>query len=108
MREISLEMPFDVPRTKTAKANFHFWLVAMQKELGVWGRDGRSVGVGFVWNTKTGFDNRKLYLATRQMKRALKSADVVCTSCDPYNLEQKIVYIRDGEPNGLLTLKEGT
>jgi hypothetical protein len=106
MREMTVEMPFEIPRSKSAKAQFHYWLVAKSSELDLWGLEGRSVGVGFKWYTRTGFDNRKISLATRHIKRALKTAGILATSCDPYNLEQRIVYIRDGEGHGTLTLRE--
>ena len=106
MREMTVEMPFEIPRTKNAKMQFHFWLQGKSSELGLWGVEGRPVGVGFQWYTRTGFDNRKIFLATRHMKRALKTANILAFSCDPYNLEQRIVYIRDGEGHGTLTLRE--
>ena len=106
-REITVEAPFEVPNSKHEAVSMRLWLDAMNGQLGRWGKDGREVGVGYVWYTRRGMGNEKLHLVTRRIKRCLKSAQVVDRLCEPYNLEQRIIYIRDGDGHGLLSLREG-
>jgi hypothetical protein len=106
-REVTLEVPLNVPDSKTASVALRSWLISVRSQIGAWGMDGREVGVGYVWTTRNGINNARLPSVTRRIKRALKSALVVSTMCEPYNLEQRIIYIRDGEPKGTLTIREG-
>lgn len=105
-REITLEMPFEVPANRMDATHTRMWLESVRDRIGFWGEGGRDVGVGFVWYTRRGLGNARLPVITRRIKRSLKSARVVDALCDPYNLEQRIVYVRDGEGHGFLSLKE--
>ena len=71
------------------------------------GKDGRETGIGFVWRTRTAIRNDRLFTYTKFVKRTFKTAGMVSQMCDPYNLTQRIVYIRDGEPGVEFTIKEG-
>ncbi len=105
-REVTVEVPMEVPDCKRAAVVLRSWLRSIQSQIGAWGTDGREVGVGYRWTTRTALNNEALPEVTRRVKRALKSSLVVSPGCEPYNLEQRIVYIRDGEGRGTLTLKE--
>ena len=105
-RELTIEVPFDIPQGKREVFHFMHWLRASAGNLGVWGEAGREVGIGFTWYTRTGFDNAKLPVLVRRVKRALRTASIVFGHCAPYKLEQKIIYVRDGDGHGLLTFRE--
>ncbi len=106
-REVTLELPFEVPMSKLDSTHQRMFLESVRDRIGVWGKDGRDVGVGFKWYTRRGVDNSRLHIITRRLKRSLKSSLVVDRLCEPYNLEQRIIYTRDGEGHGVLTLREG-
>jgi len=107
VREVTLEVPLEVPDSKRASVHLRSWLISVRGQIGAWGMDGREVGVGYLWTTRNGINNARLPSITRRVKRALKSALIVSTMCEPYNLGQRVKYIRDGEPKGTLYLKEG-
>ena len=107
MREVTLEAPFDVPQNRFDTVHLRMFLESLRAQVGQWGSTGRDVGVGFTWYTNKGIDNNRLHLVVKRVKRAFKASKVVDQRCDPYNLEQRIVYIRDGDPHGTLNLKEG-
>lgn len=105
-REVTLEVPFEVPMNRFDVVHLRMFFESVRDQLGPWGRTGRDVGFGYVWNTRKGVDNARLHLITKRVKRALKSSLVIDHRCDPYNLEQRIVYIRDGDGRATLTLRE--
>jgi len=107
VREVTLEVPMEIPNSRTATINLGLWLTSIRSQIGAWGMDGRSVGIGFEWRTRTAISNNRLQRITGRIKRALWSSLVVSRDCEPYNLEQRIVYVRTGEAKGILKLKEG-
>jgi len=105
-RELTLEAPFELPNNRFEAVHMRMWFTSQQNQIGRWGKDGRSVGLGYTWYTRRSLGNERLVKLTRRITRALKSCMVLDPLCDPYNMEQKIVYIRDGDGHGTITLKE--
>jgi hypothetical protein len=103
MREVTFMVPYDIPTNPRAKYVFKNYLAHLS--TGVFGKNGEKVGVGFIWNTQTGLEGN-LNTLSKRMQRALRSAGILSTMAEPYFLEQRIDYIRDGDPQVVFTLRE--
>jgi hypothetical protein len=105
MREVTFVVPYDIPTNPRAKYVFKNYLNTLP--VGVWGENGEKVGIGFIWNTQTGLGEGGLNTLSRRMQRALRSSNILSPMAEPYFLEQRIDYVRDGEPSAVFTLREG-
>jgi hypothetical protein len=97
----------EIPRTMRDKHVFKSYLKSLQPTVGVFGRTGAKVGIGFVWETQTGLGEGGLNTLSRRMQRALKAAGLLDNRADIYFLIQRINYIRSGEPNAIFEMREG-
>ena len=110
MAEVTFALPYEIPRGTRKVNEVKYYLEAQISSIGVFGKDGRSVGIGYEWETHTGLGNGGLAatvtLAMR-LKRWLTSTGILHRQAETYLLGAKITYIRDGEPSATVTLKEG-
>ena len=106
-KELTFEAPFELPNDRNEALMFQLWLESTRDQVGIWGGDGAPVGMGFIWYTRRGISNDYLSLFVRRIKKCFLRSRVVSGLAEFYNLEQRIVYIRSGEPHGTLSLREG-
>ena len=105
--EATFHLPFEIPRNTRQKNELKFYLEALN--LPPMGDDRQAVGVGFVWHTRTSLGNGGHAAVTslgKRLVRALYMTGVLSRRSEPYNLEQRIVYIRGGDPYAEVILKE--
>ena len=72
--------------------------------------NGRSVGIGFEWQTRTGLGNGGLAAVctlARRVQRAFLSTGILSRQAETYLLKCRIVWIRTGEPNAVFRIEEG-
>jgi len=101
-REVTFLCPFEIPRSTTARNELKFYLEAQLHEIGCFGKDGRSVGIGFEWETHTGLASGGLHAICtllRRVQRALFITGILSRQAEIYLLKSKITYIRDGDPS---------
>lgn len=106
MREVHFQVEMDIPRSQRDKHVFKSYLKSLQSQVGIFGRDGDEVGLGFVWTTHTGLMEGGLHTLSRRVLRALKASGLIGPTANVYFLTQRINYIRDGEPTVTFHLKE--
>jgi len=106
-KELTFEAPFELPNDRNEALTFQLWLESVKGQVGIWGGDGAPVGMGFIWYTRRGISNNYLPIFVRRIKKCFFRSSVVSGFTELYNLEQRIVYIRAGEPHGTLSLREG-
>jgi hypothetical protein len=112
MHEIQIALPYEIPQTPRDKYAFKCYLKTLVTQLvgalgHPYGSAGRTVGIGFVWETRTGLLNGGLVTVSRRLQRALRMTGIIARDADPYFLTQRLKYIVDGEPNAIMTLREG-
>jgi hypothetical protein len=107
LREVQFDIPFDVPKNTRAKWEFKAYLSSLVPQLGVYGQESQDVGFGFVWRSRTGLPDFDMATLSRRMRRALRATGILSGHAEVYHLEQRIKYIRDGEPSAIFTLREG-
>ena len=110
MREVTLKLERGVPRNAAQKVNLRHWFERQKRDIGIFGSDGQSVGIGFVWQTnwalaEKGIDSCVKVL--RSLCRGLRGAGVLSPNAMTYILECRVVYTTDVEPTGILTIREG-
>lgn len=106
---VVLRFPLEWPNTPKIKWAFKHYLQSLAPELPVLGKDGRSVGIGFEWQTRTGAEEKgisHLVPIVRFLQRALMAEGILSQQAATYLLKCKATYIRDGEGSVVLTLKE--
>lgn len=106
MKEATFIVPHDIPTTPKTKYYFRAYLTNLFEQVGKFGDEGQAVGIGFVWETRTGLSEGGLNTLSRRMQRALKTSGILSRRAEPYFLKQKINYIRDGEATAIFTIKE--
>jgi hypothetical protein len=106
VREASFVVPMEIPTNPRARYIFKSYLIALLPQIGTFGKDGEKVGLGFVWETQTGLGESGLNTLSRRMQRALRVSGILSRLADTYFLEQRINYIRDGDPSVTFRLKE--
>lgn len=100
----------EIPRGARKVWEFKCWLETQLSEIGCFGKEGRSVGIGFEWETRTGLGNGGLGAVctlARRVQRAFLATGILSRQAETYLLRCKITYIRSGEPNAVLHLTEG-
>lgn len=105
MRNVEFVYAEEIPITPRQKIAMRNYFEALSGNVGKIGENGRKVGLGFEWLTHTALCDTDLIRIGRQLKRSLKSAGILFCP-DPYNLTQRIIYIRDGDPKVTITMKE--
>lgn len=105
-REIQFECPFDIPHGGAAKYQFKAYLAQIHAQIGVFGEYGQDVGVGFRWETPTGLRDLAAITLAKRLLRALKSTGILHRHAEPYFLEQRVIYVRDGDGHAVITLRE--
>jgi hypothetical protein len=110
LREIVFVVPLDIPAGTRKVNELKWYLEAQRVQLGTFGKDGRSVGIGFEWETRTGLATGGLAAVltlARRIQRAFMSTGILHRTAEVYLLGARIRYIRDGNPKGTFTIKEG-
>jgi hypothetical protein len=106
MREATFMMPFEIPTNTRARYAFKSHLISLVPQVGTFGREGQKVGIGFVWETQTGLADFGLHTLSNRMQRALRVSGILSRNAPTYFLEQRIDYIRDGDPSVVFRIKE--
>jgi hypothetical protein len=106
MREATFMMPFEIPTNTRARYAFKNYLISLLPQLGTFGREGQRVGIGFIWETQTGLVTFGPNSLSTRMQRALTTSGILSRNAPTYFLEQRIDYIRDGDPSVVFRLKE--
>lgn len=107
MSELVFEAPFEIPVAGKAVIPLKQYIEALQ--IGPFGAEGQGVGLGYTWYTHTGIGNGGLAAVctlAKRLQRALISTLVLSRRAETYNLEQRIIYIRDGDPYAVITIRE--
>ena len=110
MSEAVFAVPLEIPRGTRKVLEFKWFLESQISEIGCFGKDGRSVGIGFEWQTRTGLGNGGLAAVctlARRVQRAFLSTGILSRQAETYLLQCRITYIRSGEPNAVFTIQEG-
>ena len=105
--EATFQLPFEIPANLRQKNDIKHYLEALN--LPKLGDDRQAVGIGWHWYTRTSLGNGGLpsvLALTRYLARALTATSVLSRRSEPYNLEQRIIYIKGGEPHAEVILKE--
>ena len=108
-REVTFIAPFEIPRSTTARNELKFYLESQLHEIGCFGKDGRSVGIGFEWETHTGLGNGGLHAICtllHRVQRAFIMTGILSRQAEVFILKSRITYIRDGEPNVVFHITE--
>jgi DNA-binding MarR family transcriptional regulator len=99
-REAVFEVPLDIPRTTVHRLSLKYFLESMAPQIGVFGRNGKAVGLGFEWRTQTALGGTLGFTCTmaRRMLRTFITNGLIDRNADTFNLKQRIRYVRSGEP----------
>jgi hypothetical protein len=105
-KEAVFKVSADVPTTPKTKYAFGVYLRSLRDQVGSFGDNGEKVGLGFIWETRTGLAEGGLNVLTRRLQRWLRTSGILSAMAEVYFLVQDIRYIREGDPNVVITLKE--
>ncbi len=108
--ETSFRVPMEAPASRNEMLALRAYLVSLADSIGVMGRNGDQVGIGYEWWTTKGLESMELRTLARLSKRlwrALTSVGIVSPHARPYFLTSRFRYIRNADPYGTITLKEG-
>jgi hypothetical protein len=103
---VTFECPFDIPHGPSAKYQFKAYLAQIRSQIGIFGEHGEDVGIGFIWETPSGMRDLQIITLSKRLMRALKATGILHRHAEPYFLEQRVTYVRDGEPHAVITLRE--